>query len=196
MATLKNTNAAHIRAVVHAQLSRSDDRKMFEAAAKDASPDALVALAARTIVQARLSASPRSHPPGSSRSDTRRSTAPSAAPVVPPVHGRAGNRTSEVKIVSAGPELEETALDSVWEVLDGNAVPILVASPEELMRLRLPQGEARVLAHIDGVSSLDAVCAKAKVSPEDGALILLELRRRPRFMERFAPISTLSRPRS
>jgi hypothetical protein len=62
--TLKDMNAAEICAAVHAQLTRLADRKAFEAASKDASRDALIRLAARTIVQAiRLP----SKPPGTSR---------------------------------------------------------------------------------------------------------------------------------
>jgi hypothetical protein len=58
---------AGIGARVHAQLTRLDDRKIFEAASKDASRDDLVHLAARTIVRVRLSTRPPSSHPGTSR---------------------------------------------------------------------------------------------------------------------------------
>jgi len=67
VATLTNLNAAYICTTVHAQLTRLDDRKAFEAAVKDASRDDLVPLAARSIVRARLSTSTLPNYPGTSR---------------------------------------------------------------------------------------------------------------------------------
>jgi hypothetical protein len=68
VATLKDMNAAEICAAVNAQLTRLDDRKIFEAiTTKDAARDDLVHLAARTIVRARLSSRPPPNHPGTSR---------------------------------------------------------------------------------------------------------------------------------
>jgi hypothetical protein len=64
VAKLSHMNTAEIRALVHAQLTRIDDRQLFEAISTDASRDDLVPLAARTIVRARISTRPPplSHP--------------------------------------------------------------------------------------------------------------------------------------
>ena len=67
VATLRNLNAAHICTIVHAQLTRIDDRRTFEMAAKDASRDDLLPLAARSIVRARLSTLPPPNYPGTPR---------------------------------------------------------------------------------------------------------------------------------
>jgi hypothetical protein len=63
--SLREMDLAGIAARVHAQLTRLDDRKIFDAVSKDASRDDLVHLAARTIVRARLATRPPSNHPTS-----------------------------------------------------------------------------------------------------------------------------------
>ena len=109
-------------------------------------------------------------------SETQLSTVPGPESSAPTGRGYARERTSEVRaIVSSGPELEESAIGNLCDALGDGTVPVLLASPDELGWLDLPPEAARLLGHIDGVSSLDAVCSRANVASEDGALILLEL---------------------
>jgi len=104
--------------------------------------------------------------------DSERVLSSSRAPDsgAPTVRGDAVNRASDVRgILPSSPELEQT------EALGDDTVPVLIASPDELGWFGLPPQAPSLLAHIDGVSSLDAICAKANMTPQDGALILLEL---------------------
>jgi hypothetical protein len=68
VASLKDMNLEEICATVHVQLTRLDDRKMFDVTSKGKSRDELVVLAARAIVHARLSRP--SSPPSSKAGPT------------------------------------------------------------------------------------------------------------------------------
>jgi hypothetical protein len=84
-------------------------------------------------------------------------------------------RSAVSGIVPAGPALEEAAISNPRDALGGDAVPIAIASREEFGWFDLPPKASRLLAQLNGVSSLDTVCARANVTPEDGAEILLDL---------------------
>jgi len=109
-------------------------------------------------------------------SETQLSTVPGPESSAPTVRGRAWERTSEVRAIhTSSPEVEETALGDVRDALGDDAVPVRLASPDEKGWLDLPPEAARLLAHVDGVSSLGTICARANVASQDGAIILLEL---------------------
>ena len=103
-------------------------------------------------------------------SESRLSTAPPPESSVPTA------RTSEMRaIVASGPDLEEAGVGSLRDLLGDDTVPVVIASADELGWLDLPPEAEKLLAHINGVSTFERICAKANVSSEDGALIVLEL---------------------
>lgn len=109
-------------------------------------------------------------------SETQLSTVPALDSSVPTPRRLVADRPSEVRaILASSPELEETALGNVRDALGDDTVPVLLASQDELGWLDLPEDATRLLAHVNGVWPFERVCAMANVSPEDGALVLLEL---------------------
>jgi hypothetical protein len=69
----------------------------------------------------------------------------------------------------SGPDLQ------VRQVVDADAIPRLVLSPEELEWFALSPNASRVVAHVDGISPMHAVCLHANLSSADGLAIMLEL---------------------
>ena len=55
------------------------------------------------------------------------------------------------------------------------AIPLLAMSRQELEWFALSPAAGRLIAQVDGVSRVDAVCLQAGVPDTEGALILLEL---------------------
>ena len=109
-------------------------------------------------------------------SETALSTAPAPKPAAPARGGPAVAHSREASaIVSSGPELEQGAIVNLRDALGGDAVPVLVASRDELDWFDFPAEASRLLAHVNGISSLDSVCATANVASQDGAQLLLEL---------------------
>jgi hypothetical protein len=106
------------------------------------------------------------------------STGQAPESAAPTVRGPAVPRPRVSAIVSSGPELEQAVILNLRDALGGDAVPVLVASPDELGWFDLPPEAARLLALVNGVSSLDTICARANVASQDGAQTLLELAER------------------
>lgn len=59
--------------------------------------------------------------------------------------------------------------------LAAEAVPVLAMSQQELEWFALSPAASRLVAQVDGVSRVDAVCLQAALTRAEGALILLEL---------------------
>jgi hypothetical protein len=109
-------------------------------------------------------------------SESRLSTAPPPQSSAPTVRGGAPERTSEMRpIAASGPELEEAGVGDLRDALGDDTVPVVIASPDELGWLDLPPEAERLLAHINGVSTFERICAKANVTSEEGAFIVLDL---------------------
>jgi hypothetical protein len=112
-----------------------------------------------------------SEPPSSTRPTPRALPRPPVPPVPPWGKIREGTRSS--------PELQAIAGSSdAREALGADAVAVLVMSREELEWFELGPEAIQILGHVDGISSIDSVCAEARISPQDGAAILLELAER------------------
>ncbi len=109
--------------------------------------------------------------PSSTRPTPRALPRPPVAPLPPWGKMREGTRSS--------PELQEIASPSdAREALGGDAVPVLVMSREELELFALGPEAIQILGHVNGISSIDFVCAEALIPPEEGAAILLQLAER------------------
>ena len=77
------------------------------------------------------------------------------------------------------PEVQELASDgSVRDALGPDAVPFLVMSREDLASFDLRLDAAKLLTCVDGVSSIEAICAAASIPAEEGASLLLDLAER------------------
>jgi len=61
------------------------------------------------------------------------------------------------------------------DVLGGEAIAVLVVSREDVDWFKLSYEATKLLAFVDGVRSLEAICAMASVRVEDGAVALLDL---------------------
>ena len=110
----------------------------------------------------------------------------------PPFDPSAFARESERMLAAApalAPDLSAVGDDagSMPEVIEGDpgtvaidalgpdSVPFVVMAPEDVAWFDVPPDVARLLACIDGTSSLGAVCATANISADDGASMLLDL---------------------
>lgn len=92
-------------------------------------------------------------------------------PEVPPLEWG----TTRAPLPSA-PELDERAAScDALDALGADAVPVLAVPQEELEWVALPAEASRLLAHVDGLRSIEVVCTMANVAAEDGATILLDL---------------------
>lgn len=77
------------------------------------------------------------------------------------------------------PEMQQVeTVSGAGEVLGSDAVPVLTVSREALARLDLPAGAKALLALVNGISSLEAIAARASLSMDEGASLLLELAER------------------
>jgi hypothetical protein len=109
--------------------------------------------------------------PSSTRPTPRALPRPPVPPLPPWGKMREGTRSS--------PELQETASPSdAREALGGDAVPVLIMSRDELEWFALAPEAIQILGRVNGIASIDTVCAEARISPQDGANILLELAER------------------
>jgi len=61
------------------------------------------------------------------------------------------------------------------ETLASNAVPVLAMSRQELEWFALSPAASRLIAQVDGIAAVDAVCTQAELPRIEGTLILLEL---------------------
>jgi hypothetical protein len=74
------------------------------------------------------------------------------------------------------PDVQEVeAKVGAGDVLGGDAIAVLVVSREEVDWFKLSHEATKLLAFVDGVRSLEAICAMASVRVEDGAVALLDL---------------------
>jgi len=79
-------------------------------------------------------------------------------------------------ILNSAPDLQELATSTdARDALGGETVPVLVASREELEWFALSPVASHLLSYVDGVSPIDALCAKARLASADGARVLLDL---------------------
>lgn len=79
--------------------------------------------------------------------------------------------TSRPKAREAG----STRGPKVSDNLDGNAVPLLAMSRQELEWFALSPSASRLIAQVDGLAAVDTICSRAELSSAEGSLILLEL---------------------
>ncbi len=56
-----------------------------------------------------------------------------------------------------------------------DAVPVLAMSRQELEWFALSPAASRLMAQVDGIAAVDAVCTQAVLPRNEGTLILLEL---------------------
>jgi hypothetical protein len=77
--------------------------------------------------------------------------------------------------VDAGsvPDLLES--ESAGDALGMDAVPFVSMSRDEMAWVDIAAGGTKLLAHVDGVASIEAVCRAAGVTPDEGAALLLDL---------------------
>jgi hypothetical protein len=109
--------------------------------------------------------------PLSSRPTPRAMPRPPVPPLPPWGKMREGTRSS--------PELQEVATQGdARDALGADAVPVLIMSRDELEWFALPPEAIQMLRHVNGISSIDAVCMNAQIPPQEGAGILLELAER------------------
>jgi hypothetical protein len=73
----------------------------------------------------------------------------------------------------SGPDLAE--IDAEEVTLDLDSVPLLTASREEVDWIDLPAEASALVAHVNGVDTVEQICAKAGVSAEDGAYLMIDL---------------------
>jgi hypothetical protein len=74
------------------------------------------------------------------------------------------------------PDVREVAtISGAQDALGLDAVPLLAVAPGALAWLDLGPEAMRLVACVNGVSSLAAVCAKASMSTDEGASLLLDL---------------------
>ena len=77
------------------------------------------------------------------------------------------------------PDVQEVDTNSgARDALGADAVPFVVVSREDLAWFDLGPEEVKLLAYVNGVSSLEAVCATASITVEDGTSLLLDLAER------------------
>jgi hypothetical protein len=101
-----------------------------------------------------------------SRTPTHRVLPATSAPdPPPPVETMRAMRA----VQPSGPDLQ------VRQVVDADAVPRLIMSKEELEWFALSPTASRVVAQVDGTSTMHAVCLRADMSNADVLAIMLEL---------------------
>jgi len=61
------------------------------------------------------------------------------------------------------------------ETVTPDAVPVLAMSRQELEWFALSPAASRLIAQVDGIAAVDAVCTHADLPRTEGTLILLEL---------------------
>jgi hypothetical protein len=71
--------------------------------------------------------------------------------------------------------LEGETSSGARDALGSGAIPFVVMSPEDLAWFNLRPEAATLLACVNGVSSLEAVCAAANMTADEGAFLLLDL---------------------
>jgi hypothetical protein len=77
------------------------------------------------------------------------------------------------------PDVQEVeVLSGAQDALGADAVPFLALARQEVARLDLGPDATRLLAYVNGISSLEAVSAKASITAEEGASLLLDLAER------------------
>jgi hypothetical protein len=79
----------------------------------------------------------------------------------------------------AAPDIQQgDVAEDAGSALGLDSVPLMAASPEELGWIDLPAEASALVAHVNGVATLGEICAKAGVTPEDGAFLMLDLAER------------------
>ena len=74
------------------------------------------------------------------------------------------------------PDVQEVeTLSGAQDALGPDAVPILSVSRDDLARLDRGTEAAKLLPYVNGVSSLETICATASITAEEGAAIFLDL---------------------
>ena len=71
--------------------------------------------------------------------------------------------------------LEGETSSGARDALGPGAIPFVVMSPEDLAWFNLRPEAATLLVCVNDVSSLDAVCAAANMTADEGAFLLLDL---------------------
>jgi hypothetical protein len=80
------------------------------------------------------------------------------------------------EVADSIPDVEEVATNGgARDALGTDAVPCIVGSREDLPRFKLAPDAARLLSHVNGIASLEAICGKANITTEDGAFLILDL---------------------
>jgi len=102
---------------------------------------------------------------------------PSSLPTVRPPAGSDLVPASMNNLDTAGsiPDVQEVEPNSAHDALGPNAIPVLAVSHEDLAWFDLGPEAVRLLAFVNGISSLEAICAKANITAEEGAVLLLDL---------------------
>lgn len=73
------------------------------------------------------------------------------------------------------PDVQEVETTGANDALGTDAIPFVLISHDELAWLDLGSDAEQLIASVNGVSSLEAVCAAARVTAEEGASLLLTL---------------------
>jgi len=106
----------------------------------------------------------------------------SSLPTVRPPAGSADlfAGSSEKRAASASmPDVQEVATTSdARDALGSDSVPFMAMSRQELAWFDVGPEATKLLAHVDGVSSIETVCARANVTAGEGASLLLDLAER------------------
>jgi hypothetical protein len=103
----------------------------------------------------------------------------SSLPTVRPPEGSADILASlkEMRASDAGsiPDVQEVDANGARDALGPEAIPFVAVSTADLAWFDLGPEAARLLAHVNGVSSLEAICATAGITADDAASLLLDL---------------------
>ena len=79
-------------------------------------------------------------------------------------------------VAGSTPDVREIeTLSGAQDALGNDAVPFLSVSHEDLARFDLGCDTLKLLARVNGISSLESICARAGVQEEEGAALLLNL---------------------
>lgn len=82
-------------------------------------------------------------------------------------------------VAGSTPDVQEVeTLGGAQDALGKDAVPFLSVSREDVAWLDLEPDAAKLLARVNGISSLESICAKVSMLEEEGAALLLDLAER------------------
>jgi hypothetical protein len=101
----------------------------------------------------------------------------SRMPTVRPPEGAADVLASsdEMRAVADSVPDVEAVATTARDALGTESVPFVVASRQDLARFDLTPEARRLLSHVNGIASLEAICGNANITAEEGASLVLDL---------------------